>query len=279
MKTYKTRRNYTNNNTANTPKKPNWKELLNEAITNPGAISEAYFYFHNYSFGNQILALMECAARGIQPGPLAPFSKWTDRGRFVKKGEHAISLIMPVTYNKKVEKEAGSEDEESRTVFILKPRWFVLSQTEGAEFKPEPAGDFDPHRAAAALEITVETFTHIDGNTQGYANGRTVAVSPLADNPTKTMIHELAHVVLNHTDHSQHSDGAEIPRNIREVEAEGVAYIITKALDLPGAEFSRGYIQHWLKGNEIPEYSCRRIFSTAEKILKAGRPAQEARPQ
>jgi hypothetical protein len=60
-----------------------------------------------------------------------------------------------------------------------------------------------------------------------------------------------------------------LSRNIREVEAESVALICCEALGLPGAEFSRGYIQHW--GSEIPEKSARRIFTAADKILKAGR--------
>jgi hypothetical protein len=39
---------------------------------------------------------------------------------------------------------------------------------------------------------------------------------------------------------------------------------------MDGAEFCRGYIQNWLSGAEIPERSAQRIFSAADKILKAG---------
>jgi hypothetical protein len=39
---------------------------------------------------------------------------------------------------------------------------------------------------------------------------------------------------------------------------------------MDGAEFCRGYIQNWLQGAEIPERSCQRVFSAADKILKAG---------
>ena len=48
-------------------------ELLRTAVTEPGTISTAYSAFHNYSLGNQLLALGQCLARGIQPGPLATF--------------------------------------------------------------------------------------------------------------------------------------------------------------------------------------------------------------
>jgi hypothetical protein len=67
------------------------------------------------------------------------------------------------------------------------------------------------------------------------------------------------------------SDSETTPRDIREVEAESVAYICCSILGLPGLHESRGYIQHWLAGNEIGDKTAQRIFGTAEKILKAGR--------
>ena len=46
-----------------------WAALLDEAVKKPGYIHEAYSRFHNYSLGNQLLALFQCFERGIQPGP------------------------------------------------------------------------------------------------------------------------------------------------------------------------------------------------------------------
>ena len=51
-----------------------WAALLDEAVKKPGFIHEAYSRFHNYSLGNQLLALFQCMMRRIQPGPLAIFS-------------------------------------------------------------------------------------------------------------------------------------------------------------------------------------------------------------
>ena len=45
-----------------------WQKILHDAIHTPGTISEAYSRFHNYSVGNQLLALMQCNARSLQPG-------------------------------------------------------------------------------------------------------------------------------------------------------------------------------------------------------------------
>jgi hypothetical protein len=74
-----------------------FSQLLNEAIETPGLIHQAYTAFHGYSIGNQLLALFQCTARGIQPGPIATFMGWKDKGRSVRKGEKAIQLCMPVT--------------------------------------------------------------------------------------------------------------------------------------------------------------------------------------
>jgi hypothetical protein len=42
-------------------------------------------------------------------------------------------------------------------------------------------------------------------------------------------------------------------------------------LGIEGAEYSRGYLQHWLEGGTIPEKNAQRIFKAADVILKAGR--------
>src|SRR5438132_12823130 len=91
-----------------------WAALLNEAVTKPGFIHEAYSRFHNYSLGNQLLALFQCCARGLQPGPLATFPKWKELGRFVKKGEKALTLCMPLAgkRTKNTTDESGIEHEE-----------------------------------------------------------------------------------------------------------------------------------------------------------------------
>jgi antirestriction protein ArdC len=124
------------------------------------------------------------------------------------------------------------------------------------------------------------SFRHTDGNAQGYAVGREFAVSPLAYLPHRTAFHEIAHIALGHTAESTGmSDGDErSPRDVREVEAEAVSLICCQSLGLPGEEFSRGYLQHWLGKQKIEERSIHRIFKAADQILKAGRP-QSAVPE
>jgi len=250
-----------------------WQKILNDAISQPGVIHDAYTRFHSYSIGNQLLALFQCSARGIQPGPIATFMRWKELGRYVRKGEKALTLCMPVTCKAKhtARDQQGQETEQeiAFTRFVYRNQWFVLSQTEGAEYKPEPLPDWDETRALAALAIERTAFDELDGNIQGFASGRRVAINPVAAMPAKTLFHELAHVILGHTAEASLNDGSErTPRSLREVEAECVALLCCESLGLPGAEFSRGYIQSW--GSEIPERSAQKIFHAADQILKAG---------
>lgn len=64
---------------------PKWSSLLVEAVTKPGMIMDAYSAFHNYSIGNQILALVQCQFRGLEPGPINTFPGWQALGRIVKR--------------------------------------------------------------------------------------------------------------------------------------------------------------------------------------------------
>jgi hypothetical protein len=260
-----------------TPAPQSFSDLLQQAITEPGRIHEAYSSFHGYSLGNRILALVQCYEREIQPGPLATFPAWKERGRHVKKGQKALTLCMPITVKRR-QNEAEQADpdapEATFTKFVYKPHWFVLSQTEGEPYTGPTPATWDKTRALEQLQITEEPFTSLDGNSQGYARQRTIAVSPVAAQPFKTLFHELAHVVLGHTAEAEPTDDERTPRSLREVEAESVAMLCCAALQLPGIEYSRGYIQHWNAGGQsIPERSAARIFKAADVILRAGQPA------
>jgi hypothetical protein len=244
--------------------------LLQAAIDEPGKIHEAFRAFHSYSIGNQILAFIQCQQRSIQPGPLASFNRWKERGRHVRKGEKAIELVMPVTIKRTIEHEQNEPEQVAFTRFVHRRNWFVLSQTDGADFAPEPLPAWDRARALQTLGMELIAFDHLDGNTWGFARGKQIAVSPLSPMPARTLLHEIAHVILGHTSEGVEQDGPRTPRNLREVEAEGVALLCAAALRIDGAEYSRGYLQHWLDGNEIPERSCQRIFKAADVILRAG---------
>lgn len=274
----------------NAPDIPKWSALLVEAVNKPGLIMKAYTNFHSYSMANQMLAIWQCALRKIPLGPLNTYPGWQALGRNVKRGERALSLCMPVTRKRRndssdftsdrqVSEEQSDEGDHERTftAFVHRARWFVLSQTEGEEVEPPPLPQWNAERALAALKIERIPFEETDGNCQGYARGRQIAINPVAQLPLKTLFHEAAHCQLGHTAEGNFTDGEFTARNLREVEAEAVALVCCEALGIDGADFCRGYIQQWLYRNlrysaeAIPEKSAQKIFRAANEILRAGR--------
>ena len=246
-------------------------DLLQSAVTEPGIMSAAYRQFHHYSLGNQLLAWGQCLTRGIQPGPMATYPKWRELGRHVRKGEKAITLCQPVTVKRTSEQVSGSDEIEVFIRFVYRPHWFVLTQTDGQDLPPATLPAWDRAKALDALGVTETPFDALDGNVQGFARGRSIAVSPLNPLPHKTTFHELAHVLLGHTAEGEQADSEITPRSLRECEAEAVALLCCAALDLPGVDCCRGYIQSWWgQGNPIPERS-------AQRILKAGTVSPEVR--
>ena len=190
---------------------------------------------------------------------------------------------MPLTV-KKEDPETG--DVEVRRRFALKRHWFSLDQTEGPPFSVElTAPAWDAATALAQLDIREVPFEHIDGNVQGYATGRTMALNPLSTLKHTTRFHELAHVVLGHTESGMRVDSAALDRTVEEVEAEGTAYLLCATLGLPGLDDSRAYVQHWLSGRPLPERTRAAssppltAFSAPARPSRCQRPPREPGPR
>ena len=160
------------------------RTILHIALTQPGVMNQAYRAFHNYSIGNQLLAALQLLDKGLPLAPIASFNAWREKGRFVKKGEKAISLFMPISVKRRTDKRAPADTGEAGeggtfSMFMLRPNWFSLNQTEGDEFAAEsvtPA--WDAVTAMAALDIVEEPFEHLQGNHLGYARARSIGRHP-----------------------------------------------------------------------------------------------------
>ena len=92
-----------------------------------------------------------------------------------------------------------------------------------------------------------------------------VSGSPVAALPHKTLFHELGHVLLGHT-----APECSVARHVQELEAESVAILCLDALDLPGSEYARGYVQHWATSDDLTDEVESRILRATDTILRAG---------
>ena len=276
----------TKTKTTATPKTPDYKQLLSDAVTKYGELSKFYSMFYRFSVGNMLLAVSQLEERGLPYNRVATYKQWEELGRQVKKGEKAIWLTMPKTLKiEKENKETGKKEEFQLKKFVMIPRWFSYDQTEGDEIGGAEVQipEWDKDKALEALNITEETFNHPSQGSQGYAyateDKQFIAVAPTAEFPHKTRFHEIAHNVLGHTKEHLPVHGAlldrgeDTPRDVREVEAESVAYILLNILNLDGQVQSRGYIKNWMSARgmkDISEKSAQKIFSAVDTILKAG---------
>ena len=228
-------------------------------------------FLHTFSILNQFIACHQLKSMGLPIRPVACKSLWAKRGRTIKPEyeDKAIWLRMPVTKKYAETDEDGNETETFRTFFNFKPNWYSLTQTEGRPIR-KPSVDvtgFDVEKVTKKFGIEKIGYDSINGNCQGYCypKEKTYAVSEIAENPFKTTIHEIAHILLGHAD-------VEDTRSIKELEAESVAYIVMSVLgsDDDTLEKMRGYIQNWFRGNTIPDKSARKIMKVADDIIKTG---------
>ena len=256
---------------AEAPLAPRMAELMNEALTAPGRMSDTYSRFYEYSFSNQLWLRMQGARE-----PVASYKRWQSLGRQVVKGASGLYVLRPITIKSKMEVD---EKGQPKTYTKFKPvkGAFVYSQTEGEPLEePEPR-EWCKERALGALGIKSVAFTDLNGNTQGYSFDRNVAINPVAKYPLKTLWHEVAHIEAGHTapgvieQYEQH-------RGLYEFEAESTAYLGMHELELDeymNPAESRSYIHSWLRGETPPDSSIRKVFKLTDLILKAGYVPQE----
>lgn len=253
------------------PKNLNYSEIFTDIISKEGTLSQCFSTFHNFSINNQILACWQLHAKGMDIQPVACCSRWNNMGRHVKKGERAIWLWQPFTgYNYITDEQTGRTVKEEYVYFQFKPRWFALEQTDGKDLvtpdKVEIKG-FNLDKVIQHYKIKLVPFKKLNGNIQGYANTATneLAINPVASHTDMTILHEVAHLALKHGEVKMSVD-------LKELEAETVAYIVGSVLGANETQLSesRGYVQNWFKGNEIPEFNANRIMRVADKILKLG---------
>jgi len=237
--------------------------------------------FTTYSWGNCLLiALQRPDATHV-----AGYRAWQQLGRQVRKGEKGIAILAPVVnrLRRTGEDEAGAETEDVlrvvrafRTAFV-----FDIAQTDG-EPLPEIAerllGD-DPADAfvklqavAGSLGFTVEV-TPLGDSLNGDCNHATRSIRINADvtpmQGVKTLAHEVAHALLHAPEHAQ----AGMPRALKELEAESVAYVVCSELDIDSSAYSFGYLAGWAGGGEE---ASKAISASAQRINQAARAILDA---
>ncbi|WP_069164579.1 ArdC-like ssDNA-binding domain-containing protein [Nocardia altamirensis] len=253
-----------------------WKAFLNFTAS-----------FHHYSLNNTLLILAQCP----NATQVAGYDAWRKLGR--KVNQRCSIRIYGRPFRTVKDKDAKTGEETKRRVACRPPILSVwdISQTEPIPGVAQPgelarrlsgedhANIYD--RAASVLTARGWDVSRqeIPGEKNGYTTltgpQRVVVDSGLSPAQTaKTVIHELAHVVLHAEPFRAAEDaGAEVPplhRGIWETEAESVAYVVAAMLGLDASDYSVGYVAGWADGNtELVAQTATRVHAAAVEIAKA----------
>jgi len=227
--------------------------------------------FHRYSWHNSMLILCQ----NPEASRVAGFNTWRKLGRFVRKGERGIMIFAPCPFRREETNEAG-ETETAGGIFFKPVYVFDVAQTDGKELPdvdcPAVEGSADAllnslERVAAARSIVVQTETLREGQ-YGYATdkGARIVLDPnhSTGSRAKTLAHELAHCALHF---GKTDESTVLTRNMAELEAESIAYVVCRHFGLDTEVRSSAYIALWQGDGKGLRASLERIATTARTLI------------
>lgn len=243
--------------------------------------------FRTRSFHNVLLihrAHEDNYAQGLVPGPtptyVAGFRQWQSLGRSVMKGQPGTQIMAPVkvrfasmtpadpdSWRRLANGERSKPGETTRYKMAgLRPAYvWDISQTEGDPI-PEPPTPkllegaapeglweaLAEHITERGFDLRLVSNAKAIGGTNGVTDFMTRSVSVRVDMDdaamVRTLAHEAGHVVL-HSPVDMQEDAAR-HRGIKEIEAEGVAMMITGAHGMDSSQYTVPYVSTW--ASQVP---------------------------
>lgn len=228
--------------------------------------------FHQYSFFNLLFAWVQRWPKGISL--LAGYHKWQEKKRQVKKGEKGLLIYRPCLVD---EKNPDTKEKTGQKILIGFAAAYVfdIDQTEGEpiEFGEVAVSDYplDLNLFISKCPYKVEIIDLIreEPTARGYAEKGKIVLKQSASVAAvvKTMLHEWAYHELGHVVDPDSKELIKIlpPRDIQEIEAETVAFIICSFYNIkdPGTGH---YLGHFGATKEILENRSVNIARAVNKI-------------
>lgn len=241
--------------------------------------------FHRYSAQNQLLLALQGAE-----GLVASYRRWQripaiDGNRCqVRRGERGLLILAPMTVPVHgIDETTGDETVIGRRLHGFRP---VKVFHQGQLVAPPDIADpplpellTGPDRWRHVWDAVTEQLRD-DGYEIGSHqaqpgetwNGRTrfdtrrVDVMSHLEAPQrlKTLLHEWAHIALRHDDPER-----EISRDVKEIEAETVAYLMCTTIGLDSTSYSIPYLVGWSGGDdELAERTARHVLATTATMIE-----------
>jgi antirestriction protein ArdC len=227
--------------------------------------------FHTYSFGNVMLI----ARQKPDASNVAGIRTWNSLGRFVKRGEKGILILAPMVGKKRTKSNDTEPTEDAKgtesTLFGFRAVYvFDINQTEGKELPAltEVQGDVSGYRerlvqfvASQGIELN---YAERIGPAKGLSHGGKITLL-LGMQPAEefsTLVHEIGHEMLHRGDRRTLTT-----KQVRETEAEAVAFVVCQSVGLQTGSTSADYIQLWHGDANLLRESLEAVQQTAAVIL------------
>lgn len=220
--------------------------------------------FHQYSVSNTLLIY----AQKPDATYVAGFYTWKHVfHRIVKKGEKGIRILAPIIQKNEVEEIIYSYKQA-----VV----FDVSQTHG---EPLPTYITSLQQSVIQYDIIKNAllqispvpihFQNFNSSANGYYDTKNAFIciqDSLSESMTiKTCLHEIAHALLHHTNSERNT----LPTQIKEIEAESIAYSVGTFLNIDTSTYSFPYIAGWLQERKLEEiqdsFTC--IHHTTHQII------------
>jgi hypothetical protein len=230
--------------------------------------------FHNYSWGNILLI----NSQRPTATHVAGYHGWRDLGRHVKTGEKGMMIFAPILTKQRDNsptppspaKAATTKDDIFRLTGFRTAFVFDVEQTEGKPLPEFAKTTGDPKDFADKLKtlvakqgISLEYDTSI-APAQGISYGGKIKLIP--DMPPaeefSVLVHELAHEMLHKERHE-----TRLPEVIRETQAEAVAYVVSRGVELETNSAAADYIALYTGDKKTLAESLSVIQETSSRIL------------
>ena len=227
--------------------------------------------FHTYSFGNVMLI----ARQKHDATNVAGIRTWNSLGRFVKRGEKGILILAPMVgknrkNNEDAEQVGDAKQPESKVFGFRVVYVFDITQTEGKDLPTltEVQGDVTGNRErlfkfveAQGIELN---YSGRIAPAKGLSHGGKITLL-LGMQPAEefsTLVHEIAHERLHRGERRTLTT-----KQVRETEAEAVAFVVCRAVGLETGTAAADYIQLWHGDANLLRESLEAVQQTAAVIL------------
>jgi hypothetical protein len=245
--------------------------------------------FHQYSFGN----IMLIARQRPTATQVAGIRTWNSLGRFVKRGEKGIVILAPMVGYRKQAKDAVATEIQSsnaadererepqlygfRTVYV-----FDVNQTDGKELPvlTQVQGDVSGYRERLVEYVESrniklnysENIAPAKGMSYGGKITLLTGMEPAEE--FSTLVHETAHEMLHKAERRTLTT-----KEVRETEAEAVAFVVCQSIGLETGSAFSDYIRLWNGDAKLLQESLEVVQRTAAVILGAISPRPDPTPE